>query len=165
MSMITLDKLQAFFFRAMQYGWASGNDGVSIAALTGWKQISFADPEPAFAGLHLLDQWGEDPVSGFPTGSTLITYYGVLAWAMWYGGGAYSKEAIPILRAALMRKYSAFEFEGGRGPRSFIDQSGARYINRWSGTFKRFEGIEQVQLPGKLGGSHEFWGGSLLPLN
>jgi hypothetical protein len=167
--MSELKTLERFFFRAMRHGWASGSPSTPMIQLKGWNKIEFVDNEhEEFRRLRLKDSWGTDPGSGKFSGHTIIFRGATPLWIMCYGGGSYLPEDLPVLKAALMKNYSAGIFMGGRGPARF-KQDGLVYTNGHAGTFARFQGNEFIIQPGvplseARRGEHDYWGGSLVYL-
>ncbi len=165
--MSKLKRLEDFFFAGMPNGWASGNNGMPSPYIPNWSIIVYRDDQK-FPGLTLLDEWGDDPDSGKPSGRTLIMEEQMPSWAMWSGGEQYLPQDLPVLQAALMENYSKGIFMGGRGPAKF-KQDGLIYTNGHTGTFARFQGNEFIIQPGMLlseakRGEHDYWGGSLVYL-
>jgi hypothetical protein len=162
-----LKELEKFFCEAMAHGWAAGNNGETKGLMLsqvvpGWHEVQYF---PEMNGFSLTDRWGTDPGSGKPSGQTIIYHRTIPIWAMWYGGDSYPKQALPLLKSALLENYSKGIFTGGRGP-GFFGDSLYSYINEAEGDFARFSGRErigdedmQVQI-----GSHFYWGGSLVYL-
>ncbi len=175
-----LDVLRKFFCDQMATGWAGGDDGNSatMVILGAEFQGKYLVRDDRKLGLRLMDQWGNDPVTGQPTGSVTIetlTRPSLLLWAMWFGGKPYKKECLPFLREeVLLPVYQSGEFYGGRG-KNWTGSFGTDnflYSNTWTGDFSRFSGEERivgretelledgrtsVRVP--MGG-HRYWGGS-----
>jgi hypothetical protein len=158
--MLTAGKTEAFFFRAMQHGWAAGSDGSPVPQRPGWHQIKYSDND--YPGYVLVDTWGKDQHDN-PVGSKLITHEGLPAWVMKYGRYSYTSEAVPLVRRALMKAYNEKKFYGCRGP--YLYEKGAlAYINFFDGDFWNFKGEERVfdrSREEDIGG-HQYFGMSLL---
>lgn len=109
--------VQVFFFEAMRNGWASGIKGSEVRGMPNHRRIEFPDPK----GRFLLEERYEvstDLESQLQlrlSGSIIIFSHEVEVWSMTYKG-KYKKDALPLLRLALMQNYKANIFVGGRGP-------------------------------------------------
>lgn len=118
--------VQAFFFDAMRSGWASGIKGNEVHGMPNHRRIEFPDPK----GRFLLEERYEvstDVQSRLQlrlSGSIIIFSHEVEVWSMTYRG-KYKKDALPLLRLALMQNYKDSVFVGGRGPLEFTE-SGKR---------------------------------------
>jgi len=160
--MACVEKLERFFFDAMLRGYASDQKANPHPKLAGWKQNVYED-----AGLRLVDEWCKEG------GRTIISAQGIPLWVMTYAG-QYQATGIPLLKRALSHAYKVGFFYGGRGS-VMVDPGNANivYDNRYQGDFCKFSFFESIRSRDKskrIGsttvlGSHEGWGGLLVPIN
>jgi hypothetical protein len=156
-------EVMAFFFRAMNGGYAKGAKPEPVPDMPGFKQLTYKEPH-----FSLLDRWcsGYDPTKSAGTTTIWVrsSKDGVWepAWIMHYSGWYY-KSAIPTLKKALFANYSKRLFRGGRGPEIFRrgEHIYVNYLEREG--FAQFSGREEIFGPhsGSLG-YHEYSGQSLL---
>ena len=162
------DWLQAFFFEAMQKGYASSAPRKPFPGLPGSKCITY---ERERHELKLADIWFAKPSSDSSHGVTLIWVADSLVWAMHYGGW-YNRLAIPFLKRALARNYEQSIFEGGRGPTSLEGEDHTlQYLNTVEKKgFVSFRGHDRIIVTsvatdfvaGEVFGEHHYFGGLML---
>ena len=150
---ITQDEAEALFFKAMQFGYASGAEPQRDRPHLGWKLLEYKKKD-----LYLIDMWHTTPRSYYSSGVTTISHNGVVVWVMHYGGW-YAEEAIPTLKAALHFAYSQNMFRGGRGPK-FFQNGQYTYRNKPNSMrFVCFSGQEEVyDSSGTQLGNHWYHG-------
>jgi hypothetical protein len=96
-------------------------------------------------------------------GFVVLWHDGIPVWKMSLGG-PYTREAGPILKAAILAALNNNEFYGGRGPAQYIDSRfpGYEYRNTvQKSDFSDFSGREEVFLNGQSRGWHWYHGGTL----
>jgi len=116
--------IEKCFFEGMRRGWASGAPAKANFPFNGAKGYEF---HPLIVGeldrhLHymtLFDYFFTNQESRTSYGTTVILYLGNPVWVMNYGGW-YRKEAVPIVKKALMAAYKENLFCGGRGINGFF---------------------------------------------
>lgn len=154
--------LRLVFFEAMLNGYAAGAQKGTVAVLPGSKLVTY----PEFSDWTVRDVYVVGPHGG-SGGSTFIYHHESPVWMIQYRG-AYEKEAVPCLKAALRAAYEKREFWGGRGlpvfpaPHQFFN--GFRYTNDccnptgdWTGSWAYTRGREEVlNEDGKVRGWHEY---------
>jgi hypothetical protein len=158
--MLNIEQIQAFFFKAMLQGWASGaiEDTVLVDGVARYQAIPFREGE-----LSLLDCYSVNPSSLKSAGTTTIWYQDTPVWFMSYGGH-YEEAAIPCLKHALLAAYGEHLFLGGRGLRSFHEGPLVYSNGNVSTDFTWFNGRESVvdTVNNVSLGNHQYWGMSLL---
>jgi len=159
------EEIKAFFFEAMNAGWASDIKKESIPQLPGVKAIPYRRND-----LYLLDYYFVAHDSRFSYGTTTIWIAENPVWVMHYGGW-YDKRVIPFLKRTLMHNYNENIFTGGRGPERLEDEDHTlQYVNKVEqNDFSNFRGDEQIittseqwKVPvGQKMGEHHYFGGLL----
>ena len=159
-SYMDIKRIEAFFFEAMQEGWATPAKKMPIAGLPGAKSIPFKKGD-----LSLLDYYLVNPDNQSSYGTTVIWLAEKPVWVMHYGG-FYSKSVIPFLKRALQHTYSRTNFIGGRGPEEYREVgNNLIYQNKPNYTefgFACFSGREVVFSTEDLNatlGEHRYFGG------
>jgi hypothetical protein len=158
----TEEMLRAFFFEAMQKGYAVSPPKTPIVGLPGSKSIRYERGD-----LVLVDFWFATPFSNESHGMTVISSADRPMWAMHYGG-FYYPEVIPFLKKALGSAYSENLFLGGRGPREYRGEGPYESFLTYKNLPERddffdFRGQEQVwNERHKLVGRHHYFGGLML---
>ncbi len=160
---MSLKRVKNFFFECMVKGWASGAEAELFSF--GYKGYQFRE-EKENSKLVLMDAYcvGDD---GNSSGFTSIRYdESPVLWTMYYLG-EYSKEAIPILKEALLKAYQDRKFYGGRGIN--LDDGKYEYCNdigaySQKDPFLFFQGKERIEeisigaLEPDIKGWHEYMG-------
>ena len=173
---IDWNEVEAFFYRGMLDGWASGRKAAQ-APVEGYKCMQHKEE-----GFTLLDMWTK--ASGSMGSSGVTTIYidsasGSLLpiWTMHYGGW-YSDAASELVKTALRVEYemqlkTPSLFSGCRGCRVF-ETNGMNYrntlqpIKHWwipgeTAHFGAFEGYEKVEKSDEtILGYHKYFGHALL---
>lgn len=161
---VTLAQVEVFFFKAMQYGYASNvSRKTAVLGMPGFKQIDFCDGD-----WRCLDRYCVTPLSSKSAGSTTIWHQNIPVWMMHYGG-QYKEEAIDFLKLALRANYDESIFHGCRGPAS-LSHVGETFLytntlfpeSRHFGAFTGYEKITNTR-DNQLLGYHGYMGMSLLP--
>lgn len=158
------DPIKAFFFKAMQAGYAvEGIKKAKVVDMPGYKEIRYEDGE-----WLLVDRWCVNPDSEKSAGTTTIWHEGRPVWFMSYGG-YYPEHLVPALKKALRLTYEKDTFNGGRGENVGDFEAGIFYVNTIErGDFSDFRGREEISTRssescvGETAGYHEYWGISLL---
>jgi len=158
--MVTLDKIQEFFFRAMLQGWVADAPRIDMPRMPGYKASFFEE-----GSFYLLDCWCNLP-SGKSSGTTNIFHKDVPVWVMTYGG-YYQRNVSAFVKEALQAAYQEQEFFGGRGPLRYEKREKYPFSYRnnpsMGGLFERFFGKEIVyDLESRVVGYHTYHGMSLL---
>ena len=154
---MNVERLQAFFFRAMSDGWIGSGKAFDCPDAPGYKAYSYRDGD-----FLLVDRYCSDAESPKSAGTTTIWHKDIPVWFMSYGGW-YDKSTIACLKNALTEAYVSNQFVGGRGPLSLavgpIVYANAPRVN----DFEKFEGREEIHESetGTLLGFHEYRGMSL----
>jgi len=170
---------QDFFFQAMRHGWASGIKGNEVSGMRNHRRIEFPDPK----GKFLLEERYEvstDVQSRLQlrlSGSIIIFLHEVEIWSMTYVG-KYKKEALPLLKLALMQNYNSDTFIGGRGPIDFseLEEKGPGQLiyenkprsspSKFGDQFSGDERIYRIPLTGVVEivlGTYHYSGGAIVP--
>lgn len=157
-------QVEAFFFRAMQAGYAQvGRTTAPVAEMPSSKSIPFREGD-----WYLLDVWFTNRESGKSAGTTQIWYKGQLVWFMHYWG-YYEERAVPFLKSALRQQYGYEAFCGGRGPRITRYRTGDEYLiyrnQPESNDFGDFHGSEEIMDASggiEVLGYHEYMGRMLV---
>lgn len=145
---------EAFFFKAMIEGYASGQRPAAVRGRPGLKEITFVDGE-----FMLVDQWCKGSRTNSSFGTTTIWRFGDPVWGMQYSG-EYEESAILFLKQVLARTYLQRRFIGGRGEEVFL-MDNLLYTNRMvHNTFISFDGREEIvdREAGRLLGYHDYRG-------
>ena len=153
-----LKQVEAFFFKAMIEGWATGAEKHAIPDMPGYKEIAFRDGD-----FCLRDRWCKIKGNPKSAGHTTIWFQDVPAWVMHYSGW-YDQRASGLVKRALRKNYEAKNFFGGRGPLAFHEDP-LVYLNKsLANDFADFHGTELVIDcdRGKELGYHDYSGMSLL---
>ena len=140
------EKIESFFFEAMNQGYASSASKIKDMPLMGTKSIRYQRD-----GMTLLDYWFGVPGSKASYGTTAIWISQepelILkpVWVMHYGGW-YEEWVIPFLKRALARNYQDNIFLGGRGPKMLEGEDHTvQYINQIEkNNFADFKGSEKI---------------------
>ncbi len=156
-------RIEAVFFEAMCYGHASSRRPFVLHGLPWSQGLLYTDGH-----WRVTDTWETSEWSRYSGGVTRIYYNGNLIWMMHYFG-AYSEEAIPCLKAALLANYQKSLFFGGRGPDRFT--FGEFTYHNWSknkssSKFENFSGEEMMfhergDHRGMIG-EHRYHGGLMI---
>ncbi len=157
--MVSLKEVEDFFFSAMATGsWAAGGKATTISDLPGFKVIPVRQGD-----FYLLDYYSLTPGSRRSAGSVTIWWQGIPVWIMHFGG-EYPREAIHLVKTALMEAYTNRLFMGGRGVTSLSDPIFAYTNVPRKRDFADFAGREFVRLlaTGEQVGWHNYWGMSLI---
>lgn len=129
------DELAKFFAEA-QIQYASGTVTPMVMG-DGGSLLEYADGSWSYS-----DTWyGGEPYSGM----TVISYNGVACFSMVYWGRimpyADLDETTHGLMEALQHPHPKHPW---RGPCEYVIQNGMHYTNEWSGSTRRFSGIERI---------------------
>lgn len=156
---VDISKIREFFFRAMASCLASGlSEEIQVHDMPDFLAIHYRDGD-----FRLQDQYCAIPGEERSAGTTTIWFKDRPIWIMNYGG-AYSKEAIPFLRAVLRKTYETGQFIGGRGPAYYKGDSFIYFNQGRLFDFTNFNGREEIYRyeDGEPLGFHDYWGMSLL---
>ncbi len=144
MTQINLEELSKFLVKAKINTYASNGEGREKTLLDGSKELAFKEKE-----LEYRDRYfGFNPFIG----EEIVWHNGVAVWGMNYYGKIITsnlvseKDIYQFLRGALkdVREFAPF-----RGPSVFVDRindKNLRYINKWEGTVREFNGEETIFL-------------------
>ncbi|MFH1749569.1 MAG: hypothetical protein ABH837_01580 [bacterium] len=136
-----IEQLKEVFFEGNLLGWPTGKGLEKTSPdLPGWKIIKVPVGDFIFLDRYTV---GSD---GFSNGFIEIRNgeTNQLFWMMMFGGW-YIKQAIQVVKPALIDAYKERQFIGGRGPR-FFKAGHIIYENRVhnGGSFEKFRGVEEV---------------------
>jgi len=162
-----LKEAEKHFFAAMGSGWAAGVKGTPVLEMPGYEKIVYQCND-----IRVVDCWGISD-QGKSEGTTRIWHFKEPIWnPIWvmHYGGFYPKEVIPFLKEALMMSYKRSEFNGGRGPSWYSNNSGVQYFNNSDPViyFSQFNGSERIcsskglESGDREVGQHDFWGMALI---
>ena len=119
----TLAEIEIFYFEAMRLGWAAGGKTQPCPGMPGYNMCEHEGITVSGVKLKLRDFWTTGPNGVYSSGKTVIWIIEGKnrrpIWVMNYQG-AYPKELLPIVKAALMKNYGEGVFRGGRGPGIFV---------------------------------------------
>ena len=155
-----LERAKELFFEAMVSGYANPKTKkTTLEGLPGSKVILFEKDE-----FKVTDVYFTHLGSDLSSGMTIIHHQDKPIWIMHYGGW-YKEEAIPFLKEVLRIAYQKVYFSGGRGINPFQNNS-FLYLNKVErNSFSDFKGREEIYHGnGSFLGFHEYFGGSLIPL-
>ena len=156
-----ITEIESVFFAAMQNGYASATQEITVPGMPGSRLIEFKQ------GIYTVkDFWFVAPNTPHSFGQTIIWADEIPVWQMQYMG-EYCEEAIPFLKQALKANYEVGNFHGGRGPRLYVaNQDGFKYINDTDTPgFTYFQGNETIYKNDVYLGSHRYQGSVLFDVD
>jgi len=150
---IDVKALREFYFEAMLEMFLGDAPRVDVPEKPGYRRIEYRRDE-----YRMVDEYLKTlGTSSHSSGQAVIWQGDTAVWTMAITG-RFEREALPVIKKALRKAFTARQFIGGRGPQHFNDgrYSYENHFELWD--FKEFNGRESVYQHGQF--ENKRWLGS-----